>query len=41
LATYQPASRFWLFQWIEGVWLFALAVLLLAAPVWPVRRPAT
>ena len=27
--TYQPASRFWPFQWIEGGWLLALAVLLM------------
>ena len=36
--TYQPASRFWPFQWIEGGWLLALAVLLIAATVWLVRR---
>ncbi|HEV2244631.1 MAG TPA: hypothetical protein VGR98_26585 [Streptosporangiaceae bacterium] len=36
--TYQPASRFWPFQWIEGGWLLALSVLLIAATVWLVRR---
>ena len=35
---YQPASRFWLFQWIEGGWLLALSVLLIAVTVWLVRR---
>ena len=38
--SYQPASRFWPIQWIEGGWLFALAVLLMAATVWLVRRRA-
>jgi ABC-type transport system involved in multi-copper enzyme maturation permease subunit len=38
--SYQPASRFWPFQWIEGGWLLALSVLLLAAAVWLVRRRA-
>jgi hypothetical protein len=40
-ASYQPGSRFWPFQWIEGGWLLALSVLLLAATVWLVRRRAT
>jgi ABC-2 family transporter protein len=40
-ASYQPASRFWPFQWIEGGWLLALSVLLIAATVWLVRRRAT
>jgi hypothetical protein len=39
--SYQPASRFWPFQWIEGGWLLALCVLLIAATVWLVRRRAT
>ena len=34
LTTYQPASRFWPFQWIEGGWLLALSVLLIAVTVW-------
>jgi len=38
LTTYQPASRFWAFQWIEGAWLLALAALLIAVTVWLVRR---
>ncbi|HUN38113.1 MAG TPA: hypothetical protein VMU95_39485 [Trebonia sp.] len=32
--SYQPASRLWPFQWIEGGWLLALAVLLIAATLW-------
>jgi hypothetical protein len=36
--SYQPVSRFWPFQWIEGGWLLALSVLLIAATVWLVRR---
>jgi hypothetical protein len=39
-ARYQPGSRFWPFQWIEGGWLLALSVLLIAATVWLVRRRA-
>jgi ABC-type transport system involved in multi-copper enzyme maturation permease subunit len=38
--SYQPASRFWPFQWIEGGWLLALSVLLIATTVWLVRRRA-
>ncbi len=38
--SYQPASRFWAFQWIEGGWLFALSVLLIGVTVWLVRRRA-
>ena len=37
---YQPGSRFWPFQWIEGGWLLVLSVLLIAATVWLVRRRA-
>jgi len=37
---YQPGSRFWPLQWIEGGWLLALSVLLIAATVWLVRRRA-
>jgi hypothetical protein len=37
---YQPGSRFWPFQWIEGGWLLSLSVLLIAATVWLVRRRA-
>ena len=38
--TYQPAGRFWTFQWIEGGWLIALSLILIAATVWLVRRRA-
>ena len=38
--SYQPGSRFWPFQWIEGGWLLALSILLIAATVWLVRRRA-
>jgi len=38
--SYQPASRFWLFQWIEGGWLLALSALLIAATVFLVHRRA-
>ena len=37
-SDYQPASHYWLFQWIEGGWLLALSVLLMAVTVWLVRR---
>jgi ABC-type transport system involved in multi-copper enzyme maturation permease subunit len=40
LTVYQPDSRFWPFQWIEGGWLLALSVLLIAVTVWLVRRRA-
>jgi hypothetical protein len=38
--SYQPASRFWPFQWIEGGWLLVLSVLLIAVAVWLVQRRA-
>jgi hypothetical protein len=38
--SYQPASRYWPFQWIEGCWLLALSLLLIAATIWVVRRRA-
>ncbi len=38
LTSYQPGSRFWPFQWIEGGWLLALSVLVIAASVWLVHR---
>ncbi len=41
LTSYQPASRFWPFQWIEGGWLLALSVLLIAVTLWLVRRRAS
>jgi len=37
---YQPASRFWSFQWIEASWLLALSALLVVTTVWLVRRRA-
>jgi hypothetical protein len=39
--SYQPASRFWPFQFIEGGWLLALSLVLMAATVWLVRRRRT
>jgi hypothetical protein len=39
--SYQPASRFWPFQWIEGGWLLALSVLFIALTVLLVKRRAT
>ena len=38
--SYQPDSRFWPFQWIEGGWLVALSVILIAATVWLAGRRA-
>ncbi|MFF2547594.1 ABC transporter permease subunit [Kitasatospora sp. NPDC058063] len=38
--VYQPASRFWPFQFIEFGWTLLLAVALCAAAVWWVRRRA-
>ena len=38
--SYQPASRFWPFQWIEGGWLLALSLILIAVTIWLVRRRA-
>ena len=38
--SYQPASRFWPFQWIEGGYLLGLSVLLIAATIWLVRHRA-
>jgi hypothetical protein len=38
--SYQPDSRFWSFQWIEGGGLLVLSALLIAATVWLVRRRA-
>jgi hypothetical protein len=36
--AFQPASRFWHLQLIEGGWLLALALILGAATIWLVRR---
>jgi hypothetical protein len=38
--SYQPASRFWPFQWIEFGWLACLSLLLLAVTLLWVRRRA-
>jgi hypothetical protein len=38
--SFQPASRLWPFQWIEGGWLLALSVLLIAVAIWLVQRRA-
>jgi hypothetical protein len=38
--SYQPAGRFWPFQFIEAGWLLALSALLIAATVWLVHRRA-
>jgi hypothetical protein len=38
--AYQPQSRFWHFQLIEGGWLLALALILGAATIWLLRRHA-
>jgi ABC-type transport system involved in multi-copper enzyme maturation permease subunit len=38
--SYQPVARFWPFQLIEGGWLLALSLLLIAATVWLVRHRA-
>jgi hypothetical protein len=40
LTTYQPASEFWPFQWIEAGWLLVLSLFLIATAVWLVRRRA-
>lgn len=38
--SYQPASRFWSFQLIEGTWLLALSLILIVGAVLLVRRRA-
>jgi hypothetical protein len=39
LITYQPASRFWTFQWYETAIFLALAILLAGVCIWWIRRP--
>jgi hypothetical protein len=39
LITYQPASRFWAFQWYETAIFLVLALLLAGACFWWIRRP--
>jgi hypothetical protein len=41
VTSYQPATRFWTFQWIEAGWLLGLSVMLMAVTLWLVRRRAT
>ena len=41
VTTYQPDSRFWSFQLVEGSWLVVLSVAILGSAVWLVRRRAT
>lgn len=38
--TYQPGSRFWVFQAIEGAGLLVVAILPALAAIWWVRRRA-
>jgi hypothetical protein len=38
--SYQPASRYWHFQFIEGGWLLVLSLLLIVATIWLVHRRA-
>jgi len=41
VTSYQPATRFWAFQWMEAGWLLGLSVLLIAVTMWLVCRRAT
>ncbi len=41
VASYQPGTWFWPFQWIEGAWLLVLSVLLGSSAIWLVRRRAS
>jgi hypothetical protein len=41
VASYQPGSRFWQFQAIEGGWLLALSLLVGASTIWLVRSMGT
>jgi hypothetical protein len=36
--TYQPASRYWAFQWYETAIFLGLAVILIGACFWQIRR---
>jgi hypothetical protein len=40
VSSYQPASRFWSFQWIEAGWLLAFSLLVITLVVWLVHRRA-
>jgi hypothetical protein len=39
-SSYQPGTRYWHFQFIEGGWLLVLSLILIALTVWLVRRRA-
>jgi hypothetical protein len=39
-AHYQPAERFWTFQWIESGWLLLASAVLIALTIWVIRRRA-
>jgi hypothetical protein len=39
--TYQPASRYWTFQWYEMAIFLALALILTAISFWWIRRRLT
>ena len=41
VASYQPGSWFWPFQWIEAGWLLGLSLLLGASAIWLVCHRAT
>ncbi|MGH3150375.1 MAG: hypothetical protein ACRDOB_06565 [Streptosporangiaceae bacterium] len=36
--TYQPASRYWAFQWYETAIFFGLAIILAGVCFWQIRR---
>jgi hypothetical protein len=38
--SYQPGTRYWHFQFIEGGWLLVLSLLLIALTIWVVRHRA-
>jgi hypothetical protein len=38
VTSYQPASHYWPFQWIEFGWLLGLSMLMLATTLWLLRR---
>jgi hypothetical protein len=40
VTSYQPASRYWTFQWIEVGWLTGLSLILLGITFWLLRRRA-
>jgi hypothetical protein len=38
VTSYQPATRYWTFQWIESGWLVVLSAVLLGLTLWLLRR---